>query len=158
MRLNAKEMVRVAKANLRRVETLQLMKLGRYATIEGKKAEDAMTPLTSNESPTSPDQGVNVGNILREDSPHQMAGDVFVLASTSTHVADLTSSSKNKKNKKAPRVKMVANKKRLVKRTYKYKLPFFEGCAKQFKRITKPERLVADYALDVNGVERYFGS
>ena len=53
---------------------------------------------------------------------------------------------------------MMENKKRLVKRTYKYKSPFVEGCAKQFKRITKRERLVADYALDVNGVERYFGS
>ena len=53
---------------------------------------------------------------------------------------------------------MMANKKRLVKRTYKYKLPFIEGCAKQFERITKPERLVANYELDVNGVERYFGS
>ena len=53
---------------------------------------------------------------------------------------------------------MMANKKRLVKRTYKYKSSFVEGCAKQFERITKPERLVVDYALDVNGVERYFGS
>ena len=55
-------------------------------------------------------------------------------------------------------MKMMTNKKRLVKRTYKYKSPFVKGCAKKFERITKPERLVADYALDVNGVERYFGS
>ena len=59
-----------------------------------------MTPPTSNDSPTSPDQGVNVGNIVREGSPHQMAVDVFVLASTSTHVVDMTSSSKKKKKKK----------------------------------------------------------
>ena len=51
-----------------------------------------MTPSTSNDSPTSLDQGVNVGNIVTKGSPHQMAGDVFVLASTSTHVADMTSS------------------------------------------------------------------
>ena len=101
-----------------------------------------MTPPASNESPTSPDQGVNVGNIVREGSPHQMAGDVFMLASTSTHVTDMTSSSKKK-----PKVKMTANKKRLVKRIYKYKSSFVEGCAKQFERITKPKRLVADYAL-----------
>ena len=83
-----------------------------------------MTPPASNDSLTSLDQGVNVGNIVREGSPHQMVGDVVVLASTSTstHVADMTSSSK-----KNPRVKMMANKKRLVKRTYKYKSPFFEG-------------------------------
>ena len=56
-----------------------------------------MTPPTSNDSPTSPDQGVNVGNIVRKGSPHQMAKDVVVLASTSTHVADMTSSSKKKK-------------------------------------------------------------
>ena len=55
-----------------------------------------MTPPTSNESPTSPDQEVNVGNIVREGSPHQMVGDVFALASTSTHVVDMTSSSKKK--------------------------------------------------------------
>ena len=108
-----------------------------------------MTPLASNDSLTSPDQGVNVGNIVREGSPHQMVGDVFMLASTSTHVADMTFSST-----KRPRVKMMANKKRLVKKTYKYKLPFVEGCSRQFERITKPERLVADYALDVS----YFGS
>ena len=53
---------------------------------------------------------------------------------------------------------MMANKKRLVKRTYKYKSPYVEGCTKQLERTTKPERLVADYALDVNGIERYFGS
>ena len=81
-----------------------------------------------------------------------MAEDVIVLASTSTHVVDMTSSPKN------PRVKMMANKERLVKRTYKYKSPFVEGCAKQFERITKPQRLIADYTLDVNGAERYFGS
>ena len=51
-----------------------------------------MTSPTSNDSPTSPDQGVNVGNIVREGSPHQMAGDVVVLASSSTHVADMISS------------------------------------------------------------------
>ena len=51
-----------------------------------------MTPPASNHSPISPDQGVNVGNIVREGSPHQMAGDVFVLAFISTHVADMTSS------------------------------------------------------------------
>ena len=118
-----------------------------------------MTPPAFNESLTSPDQGVNVGNVVREGSPHQMARDVFVLVSTSTHVADMTSSSKKKKKeKKRPRVKMMANKKRLVKRTYKYKLPFVESCVKQFERITKLERLVVDYALDVNGVERYFRS
>ena len=89
----------MAKANLRRVETLRCMKLGRHDTTEGKKVEDAMTPLASNECPTSLDQGVNVGNIVREGSPHQMAGDVFMLASTSTHVADTTFSSKNKKEK-----------------------------------------------------------
>ena len=115
-----------------------------------------MTPLTSNDSPTSPDQGVNVGNIVRKGSTYQMAGDVFVLASTSTHVADMTSLSKKKK--KTPRVKMMANKKRLVKRTYKYKSPFVEGCTKQFERIAKPKRLVVDYTLDVHGDERYFGS
>ena len=53
---------------------------------------------------------------------------------------------------------MMAKKKRLVKRTYKYKSPSVEGCAKQFERITKPQRLIADYALDVNGSERYFRS
>ena len=53
---------------------------------------------------------------------------------------------------------MMANKKILVKRTYKYKSPFIEVCTKKFERITKPERLVADYELDVNGVERRFGS
>ena len=53
---------------------------------------------------------------------------------------------------------MMTNKKRLVKRTYKYKSSFVEGCAIQFERITMPKRLVADYALDVNVVERYFGS
>ena len=53
---------------------------------------------------------------------------------------------------------MMISKKRLVKRTYKYKSPFVKGCTKKFERITKLERLVADYALDVNGVERYFGS
>ena len=52
---------------------------------------------------------------------------------------------------------MMANKKRLVKRTYKYKLPFFEGCAKQFERIIKSQRLVVDNALDQNGDERYVG-
>ena len=31
-------------------------------------------------------------NSVRDGSPHQMAGDVVVLASTSTHVADMTSS------------------------------------------------------------------
>ena len=113
-----------------------------------------MTPSASDDSPTSPYQEVNMDNIVREGSPHQMAGNVFVLAFTSTHVADMTSSSKKKK----PKVKMMENKKRLVKRTYKYKSPFIEGCAKQFERITKPERLVADYELDVNGIERYFGS
>ena len=96
-----------------------------------------------------------MGNIVREGSPHQMVGDVFVLASTSTstHVADMTSSSKKK-----PRVQMMTNKKMLVKKTYKYKSPFVERRAKQFERITKPKRLVVDYALDVNDVERYFGS
>ena len=103
-----------------------------------------MTPTASNKSLTSPDQGVNVGNIVREGSPHQMARDVFVLASTSTHVVDMTSSSKKRKKKEKPRVKMMINKKRLVKRTYKYKSSFVEGCAKQFERITKPERLVVD--------------
>ena len=38
--------------------------------------EDAMVPPTSNDSPTSPNQGVNVGNIVTEGSPHQMVGDV----------------------------------------------------------------------------------
>ena len=55
-------------------------------------------------------------------------------------------------------MKMMENEKRLVKRAYKYKSSFVEGCAKQFERITKPQRLVADYALDVNGAERYFRS
>ena len=59
-----------------------------------------MTPPAFNESLTSPDQGVNVGNVVREGSPHQMVGDVFVLASTSTHIADMTSSSKKKRKKK----------------------------------------------------------
>ena len=153
MWLNAKEMVKVAKVNLRCVETLRRMKPDRQKSTRGKKAEDVVTPLVSNDSPTSPDQGMNVDNSVREGSPHKMAGDVFVLASISTHVTDMTSSSKKK-----PRVKMMTNKKRLVKRTYKYKSPFVEGCAKQFERITKLERLVADYALDVNGDERYFGS
>ena len=58
-----------------------------------------MTPPASNDSPTSPDQGVYVGNIVREGSPHQMARDVVVLTSTSTHVADMTSSKKKKKKK-----------------------------------------------------------
>ena len=53
---------------------------------------------------------------------------------------------------------MMSNKKRFVKKTYKYKSSFVEGCAKQFERITKPQRLVVDYAIDVNSVERYFGS
>ena len=52
----------------------------------------------------------------------------------------------------------MTNKKRLVKRTYKYKSPFVEECAKQFERITKPKRLVVDDALDLNGDERYFWS
>ena len=59
------------------------MKPGRHKSIGGKKAKDAMTPPASNDSPTSPDQGVNVGNIERKGSPYQMVGDVFVLASTS---------------------------------------------------------------------------
>ena len=42
--------------------------------------------------------------------------------------------------------------------TYKYKSPFVEGCAKKFERITNLERFVADYTLDVNGIERYFKS
>ena len=83
-----------------------------------------------------------------------MVGDVVVLASTSTHVADMTFSPKIK-----PRVKMMANKKKnLIMRTYKYKSPVVEGCAKIFERITKPQRLVDDYALDLDGGERYFGS
>ena len=56
-----------------------------------------MTPPASNDSPTSLDQGVNVGNIVREGSPHKMSRDVVVLTSTSTHVADMTYSSKKRK-------------------------------------------------------------
>ena len=108
MWLNAKKMVRVAKANLRHIETLRRMKPGRHKTIRVKRAKDAVTPLTSNDSPTSPDQGANVDNSMRDDSPHQLTGDVIVLASTSTHVADMTSSP----TKKA-RVKMMTNKKGL---------------------------------------------
>ena len=39
MRLNAKEMVRVAKANLQRVETLLYMQYGRNAMTKGKKKQ-----------------------------------------------------------------------------------------------------------------------
>ena len=56
-----------------------------------------MTPPTSNESLTSPNEGVNVGNVVREGFLHQMDGYVFVLASTSTLVADMTSFSKKKR-------------------------------------------------------------
>ena len=148
-------MVRVAKANLRHIETLRRMKPDRHKTIRVKRAKDAMTPPISNDSPTSPNQGVNVDNSVRDNSPHQLTGDVIVLASTSTststHVADMTSSPTKK-----PRVKMMANKKMFVKRTYIYKSPFVEGCAKQFERITKPKRLVANYVFDVNGAKRHF--
>ena len=74
------------------------MKLGRQkSTKRKKKTEDAVTPPTSNDSPKSLDQRVNVDNIVREGSPHQMIGDVFVLAFTSTYVTDMTCSSKKKK-------------------------------------------------------------
>ena len=125
MWLNAKEMVKVAKENLRYIETLRRMKPGRHKSTEGKREKDAMTPSTSNDSPTSPYQGMNVDNSVRDGSPYQMAEDVFVLASTFTHVAEMTSSPKIK-----PRVKMMTNKKSLVKRTYIYKSPYVEGCAK----------------------------
>ena len=92
-------------------------------------------------------------NSVRDGSPHQMDKDIVVLASTFTHVAKMTSFPKIK-----PWVKMMTNKKRLVKRTYKYKSPFIEGCSKEFERITKPQKLVAHYALDLNGDGRYFGS
>ena len=68
------------------------MKLGRHKSTGGKKAEDVVTPPASSDSPTSPDQGVNVDNSVREGSPHQIARDVFMLASTPTHVANMTSS------------------------------------------------------------------
>ena len=90
---------------------------------------------------------------MRDGSPHQMAGDVVVLASTFTHIVEMTSSPKIK-----PRVKMMANKKMFVKSTYKYKSSFVEGCTKQFERITKRQILVVSYALDLNGDNRYFGS
>ena len=129
------------------------MKPGIQKSIEGKKAKDAVTSPACNDSLTSPDQGMNVDNSVRDGSPHQMAGDVVVLASKSTHVVDMTSPLKKK-----PRVKIVTNKKRFVKRTYKYKLSFVEEYSRQFERMAKPQILVADYALDLNGDERYFWS
>ena len=119
MWLNAKEMVRVAKANFQHIETLRHMKPGRHKSTKGKREKDAMTPPTSNNSPTSPNQGVNVDNSVRNGSPHQMVGDVVVLASTSTHVAEITSFPKIKS-----KVKMMENKKWFVKRTYKIQVAF----------------------------------
>ena len=107
MWLNDKEMVRLAKANLQHAETLRCMKPSRHKSTKGKRSKDAVTPSASNDSPISLDQGVNVDNSVRDGSPHQMAGDVVVLASTSTHVVEITSSPKIK-----PKVKMVANKKK----------------------------------------------
>ena len=143
----------MAKENLQYVETLRRMKLGRHKSTKGKRAKDTMTPPASNDSPISPDQGVNVDNSVRDGSPHQMVGDVVVLASTFTHIAKITSSPNIKS-----RVKMMVNKTRLVKRTYKYKSPFVERCAKQFERITRPQKLVVDYAFNLNGNEMYFKS
>ena len=75
------------------------MKPSRHKSIGGKRAKDAVTPPASNDSYTSPNQGVNVDNSARDGPPHQMIGDVIVLASTSTHVAYMTSSPKKKKKK-----------------------------------------------------------
>ena len=69
MWLNAKGMVRVAKVNLRHVEKLRRMKPNRYKSTGGKIAKDAVTPPTSIDSPTSPIQGVNVDNSVRDGSP-----------------------------------------------------------------------------------------
>ena len=82
------------------------MKHGRHKSTIGKRANNAVTPLAYNDSPTSPNQGVNVDYSVRDDSPHHMVGDVILLAFTSTYVANMTSSPK-----KMPRVKMMANKK-----------------------------------------------
>ena len=62
----AKEMVRLAKVNLRHVETLRCMKPGKHKLIGGKGAKDAGTPPASNDSPTSPNKWVNVDNSVRD--------------------------------------------------------------------------------------------
>ena len=73
------------------------MKPRKHKLIGGKREKDAGTPSASNDSPTSPNKGVNVDNGVRDGSPYQMAENVIVLASTSTHVGDMTSSKKNAK-------------------------------------------------------------
>ena len=128
------------------------MKPGRYKSTGRKRVKDTVTPPASNGSPTSPNQGVNVDNSVRDGSPHQMVRDVIVLASTSSHLADMTSSPKKTKGEDD------GKQKKACQEDHKYKSPFVEGCAKKFERITKSLRLVVDYALDVNGVERIFGS
>ena len=62
-----------------------------------KKANDVVTPSASNDSPTSLDHGGNVDSSVRYCSPHQMAGDVIVLASTSTHITNMIASPKKAK-------------------------------------------------------------
>ena len=92
--MHVKEMVRVSNANLREVETQRRMKRGRHKSFKGKRANDAVTPPGSNVSPALPDQGRNVDNSVRDGLPYQMAGDVVMLASTSTHISNMTFSPK----------------------------------------------------------------
>ena len=56
------------------------MKPGRHKSTGGKKEKDAVTPPTFNDSPTSPNKGVNVDNSVRQLSPQQMVEDVIVFS------------------------------------------------------------------------------